>query len=409
MSPAEQPQGQEDPADDSYIVVLVARGGARLGPGERLQLNQLQTDAGLATVFLMTRFQEVGLPERLPQELIFEVHCPGTNLDDAVGRAANLATSLTPLISFAVNAFVDLPMATIAFEGSPGRTSRRYWQAKVDLGAELLAPRRPLQSDLLFALIRDVYTNPESKRLARAISQYHAALRNWTTAGQPLALVHLYPALEALSPATERAERQRLGLIDEQAHAIHRSVDVSRSNWREVLLGYVRRDVICQGDDTTYRTAYKASNGLEHGSMDMPLIRTASLEVTPKLFGYVRRGILDLLSIDTDVRERLAGMRIVDVTPFHHSILGVLTGDVAEPAKLGPEGEPYPWMDWETTVEDVTVRPDGRNRLQPSYTFTARIAPGVLFTARGSRVAVGLNDPAEFVDPGPQGAPVEDP
>jgi hypothetical protein len=272
LTSAEQqpPPVHDDLPDDTYIVVLVAKGGARLQPGEGLQLNQLHTDAGPASVVLSTRYQEVGLPERLPQELILAVHCPGTSLDDAVARAGTLATSLVPLISFAVNAIVDLPMAHIAYEGSPGRTSRRYWQSDVALGVEVFRPARLLQSDLLFPLLQDVFRNPESNRLARAISQYHAALRNWTTAGQPLALAHLYPALEALGPAVERAERRRLGLADDRAHALHRGMDVDQNNWRGVLLGWVRRDVVCEGDKHTYDTARKATDGLEHGALDMP-------------------------------------------------------------------------------------------------------------------------------------------
>ena len=44
MAPTEQ--APVDAVDNSYVVVLVAKGGARLQPGEGLQLNQLNTDAG---------------------------------------------------------------------------------------------------------------------------------------------------------------------------------------------------------------------------------------------------------------------------------------------------------------------------------------------------------------------------
>jgi hypothetical protein len=303
---AEESPVQEDPPDDSYIVVLLAKGGARLQPGQGLQLNQLHTDAGPARLVLSTRYQEVGRPERLPQELIFEVHCQGTDLDDAVRRAAVLATSLTSLISFTVNAFVDQPLPTMAWEGSPGRSSRRFWQAKVELGAEFPTPARLLRDDLLFPVLSDVFTHVEFKRLARAISHYHAALRSWTVAAQPLALVHLYPALEALGPATERAERQRLGLPDEHAHAVHRGVDVTESNWREVLLGWVRRDVICQSDAATYRTAYKADGERHSVAPAVERLRASTtwvagrprIEVAADLCGVTRpNGVERLASI----------------------------------------------------------------------------------------------------------------
>jgi hypothetical protein len=114
---------QQEDVDDNYIVVLVAKGGARLKPDEGIKITGFNTDAGPATVGLATRFQEIGLANRLPQDLIFEVRCPGTNLDDAVARGSTLATSLAPLISFAINAFVDVPQAHIAYEASPERSS----------------------------------------------------------------------------------------------------------------------------------------------------------------------------------------------------------------------------------------------------------------------------------------------
>jgi hypothetical protein len=48
----------------------------------------------------------------------------------------------------------------------------------------------------------------------------------------------------------------------------------------------------------------------------MPFIRTASTAVAPKLFSYVRKGILELFDLDPQVRGRLAAMRPVDITPF---------------------------------------------------------------------------------------------
>jgi hypothetical protein len=392
---------QQEDVDDNYIVVLVAKGGARLKPDEGIKITGFNTDAGPATVGLATRFQEIGLANRLPQDLIFEVRCPGTNLDDAVARGSTLATSLAPLISFAINAFVDVPQAHIAYEASPERSSRRFWQTDVQLGTHTLTPSQVVRSELLIPFLQAIFTSDEQQRLGVAISHYHAALRDWTTAGQPLALMHLYPALEALGGAVERAEQARLGLADKEAHALHRGVDVTKSNWREVLLGWVRRDVICKGDQPTYKAAYEASNGLEHGSLDMPSIRAVAQQVTPKLFGYVREGILDLLNLEADVRERLGKLRVLDVTPLHMTMKGVLTGDVADTDQLGFESDPYPRMDPQLTLDELTYQPDCRLTVSPRYTYTVRIAPGIQFTLSQTAVAIGLNEAAGFEATGP--------
>jgi hypothetical protein len=394
--PAQQPADQAAEPDDNYVVVLVAKGGARLKPDEGIKITGFNTDAGPATVGLATRFQEIGLANRLPQDLIFEVRCPGSNLDDAVARGSTLATSLAPLISFAINAFVDVPQAHLAYEASPGRSSRRFWQTDVQLGTHTLTPTQIVRSDLLIPFLEAIFTSSEQQRLGVAISHYHAALRDWTTAGQPLALMHLYPALEALGGAVERAERARLDLADKKAHAVHLGIDITKSNWREVLLGWVRRDVICKRDQPTYKAAYEASNGLEHGNLDMPSIRTVARQVTPQLFGYVRDGVLDLLNLKADVRERLGKLPLLDVTPFHAEMKGVLTGEVADPTQLGFEGDPYPRMDPQLTLDELTYLPDGRLTMSPRNTYTVRIAPGVQFTAMETGLAIGLNDPDKF-------------
>ena len=125
----------------------------------------------------------------------------------------------------------------------------------MQLGTHTFTPSRILRSDLLIPSFRRS-SRAEQKRLGVAISQYHAALRDWTTAGQPLALMHLYPALEALGGAVERAERARLGLADKEAHARHRGVDVDQIELERSPLGWVRRDVICKGGSADVQGGY---------------------------------------------------------------------------------------------------------------------------------------------------------
>jgi hypothetical protein len=128
----------------------------------------------------------------------------------------------------------------------------------------------------------------------------------------------------------------------------------------------------------------------------MPWILEAAPRVTRQLFDYVRQGVLDLLNLETDVQDRLAGMSLIDVTPFEPSITGVLSGNVEDPDQLGFDGDPYPRMDWTTTIDDLEALHDGRLTIKPRHTFTARIASGAQFEPWKINVAVGLNDPAEF-------------
>jgi hypothetical protein len=57
-----------------------------------------------------------------------------------------------------------------------------------------------------------IHRSPHHARLARAMSQYEAALRSWNTSGRVMALAHLYMAAEALAPVVETMQREARGI-----------------------------------------------------------------------------------------------------------------------------------------------------------------------------------------------------
>jgi hypothetical protein len=131
--------------------------------------------------------------------------------------------------------------------------------------------------------------------------------------------------------------------------------------------------------------------------MDMPTIRAQAERVTPKLFEYVRQGVLDILNLDGDARDGLAKMTLLDITPMHAVMKGVLGGDVGDVEQLGLGSDPYPRMDPEIKIEELISEPNGRLTVTPSLTYTVRTAPGVEFTPLMTAIAVGINDPSAFL------------
>lgn len=375
-----------------WLVVFLSAGGAQLLPGQRLLLQDLPADEGPVEVALATRYEDAGLTDLVPHELVLEVHVHAPDADAAVAAGGAVAGGLVAMVSLAVNAHVPPPEPHLAYESAPGLSRRRFWQRDLPLQTGLPVPGRMLTDTVLFPLLQAIFASSETQRLARAVSQYHVALRYWTTAGRPLALAHLYMALEALGPAAERAERARLGLADERAHAVHRGVDVTRSNWKEVLLGWVRRDVLCRGDKATYDAARKASDGLEHGSMGLSEYRAAAEQHGRALLDYVRGAVLDLLDLPASVRVELAAKRPLDVSPLWQEVRGELHGAVQDPAALGLGHAPYPYGAWRTTLDDVWRLPDGRLRAKPRINLTAELADGVQLTVTGIGTGVGLSD-----------------
>ena len=242
------------------------------------------------------------------------------------------------------------------------------------------------------------FTSAHANRVGRAVSHYQLALSYWSTRGQPLALAHLYMALEALAPAAERTRREQLGFSSRRNTRSTLGVDVTRNNWRNVLLGWVRRDVLCRGDKATYDAAREASDGFEHGFMPLPAYRAAATEVTPKLLGYVRAAILDVLDLPEQVREALLSKAPVDTSALWWQLRGDLTGEVADPTMLAePESPvPHPRMEWTISYERAERTPDHRLRLSPQHQMTVRTASGVQFTPTEHGVGMGLNDADAF-------------
>lgn len=250
-----------------------------------------------------------------------EVHLLAEGADAAIAAAGAVAEGVVALVSSAVNAFVSPPEPHLAYEVAPGLSRRRFWQREVELQRGVPRPRRQAKEALLFPLLGTFFRVPESDWLNRAVSQYHVALSQWTTRGRPLAMAHLYMALEALGPATERTERERLGLADKREHAAHRGVDLSLSNWEVVvLLGWVRRDVLCNGDRATYNAAKNAHNGFKHGFMPLPEYRAVVDEHMRALLDSVRVGLLGLLDLPDDIRGELAAKRPMDVSAVWQEI-----------------------------------------------------------------------------------------
>jgi hypothetical protein len=388
------PPTERGPGAKEWRVILLARGGAQVSSGKRLGLSGVPLDIGSADVVLSTRHVEMdGCDEPIPQELIYEVRLSVPDADTAVQVAGEVGSALSSMIAFGVNAYVPAPPPYLAYEAGPGLNRRQFWQRHVQLADGVPPPARLIDETTLFEMLQAMFSSSEAERIARAVSQYHVALSHWTTSAKPLALAHLYMALEALAPVVERRERRRLGLDTAREHAIHRKVDVSRNNWKEVLLGWVRRDVVCQGDRATYDAARNASDGFEHGSMPLPEFRAAAELHGRGLIDYVRGGILNELELlPRDLRDKLAEKRPLDVSPLWLEVRGELHGAVDDPDALGAGDSPFPFLDWRTTLKDVRRLDDGRLRMTPVNHLTAQLAPDVLFTPTQHSIRVGLSD-----------------
>ena len=111
----------------------------------------------------------------------------------------------------------------------------------------------------------------EGARITRGLHQYELALREWYIGGEWLALSHLYMAVETL---TKSVIRKTLADLDISEEELAQRLDVvtndpERPGWRKVLEERARRQLVFHGDTDTYATAKGASDGIEHGFMEI--------------------------------------------------------------------------------------------------------------------------------------------
>jgi hypothetical protein len=205
-------------------------------------------------------------------------------------------------------------------------------------------------------------------------------------------MAHLYMAVEALTSAIIRLECAERSL-DKPGLARLANIDPDdqgRPRWRPALDAWVRANIIFEGDETTYQSAKRASDGLEHGFLDLQEVHRKAVEASASTFQHVRSTILRLLGVDEYRESQLAKRPPRDVQSLRKLIRGhfiEVSGDLALP------GEEYPRLEWLSAIKDVTRQGD-RFNLTFEEKLTVGCAPGVSF--RGTAIEVrGRDEPGQ--------------
>jgi hypothetical protein len=160
--------------------------------------------------------------------------------------------------------------------------------------------------------------------LGRALAQYLLALDNWFIGGESMSLAHLFIAAETLTPAVIRAECDERGITKEDL-AREQNIDpATDEKWRQELHAAIRRERVFRADAETHRKAKEASDGLEHGFMELIEIHDRARAVAETTFSYVRECIIDLLKMNDDDRKKLMDKEPLDVQSHRRMMRGLL-------------------------------------------------------------------------------------
>jgi hypothetical protein len=403
----------EAPEQRTFVVVLRARSSARYKPeeGEEVLLS-MPGIAGKIRLRLRTRWVDEGFEAPTPRELWIEGRGPAQSLDAAVSAVSAAGRLLSTILAFCVNTSVGMPELHIAYDASDACTDREF--IEVFLADERGHPRegRLARPGELIRVFQNLVASPDQKRISRALQQYDLALRYWYFGGEWLALGHLYMAVEALTRAVIRHECARRGINEltlaqqegiatdagtgkcpscEQRGrwrsvikvwrrlAINCRTCLKRSRWKDELNTWGRETLIFQGDRDIYQAAKGASDGVEHGFMELSEVHRKAMIATEATFGYVRRAILRVLDISEAEFSELFVRVPRDVESLRRLIKGQFVGSGGNPA---PPDEEYPRLEWHSSVK--TLKREGeRFSLSFQERFTVRCASDYGFKGIG--------------------------
>jgi hypothetical protein len=376
-----------------YVVVVEAESSAHFRDEPiPLQVNHFPTAVGPVTITFRTRYSEEGLESPVPREMWIDVRGVSTApFDDAVTAYAQAGAAFLPLIALVANATVAGPDVKLAFDNSPGRDRREFFQSFVPEKRGQPVPARRVDVQLALALFEAFKRHPETVRLHRAAESYRGALIDWRPGREPMALAQLYWGVEAVTKPTLMSEMARAGADSADAFAAKLGIP------KRQLDPWIRRNVIFQGDAETYKKAKDASDGLEHGYLPFPQIHTLAADARDRTARYLREAILGLLDLHPTNRDRLISDPFDEplsewlARHLRGSLLGK-TDDVAAP------DQEYPLFMWTSSLKEFRRNDDDTFTYLPEETFVERLSEHVRFERRSFEVrgaSVGARVPPE--------------
>jgi hypothetical protein len=328
---------------------------ARLKESSGWQINGLQTPTGSSIVVrLASEYLDVGQPIKLPGRLVADVHGTADSLSEALTQFSQVLALIAPAVSLAVNGHVPEFEYQLAYDDTPEDDLHEFRQWFRPGPGPLARPGQQLiDPDLCQGVLSAVLESPEGARAYRACVQYQEALGAWTAGMELRAVMHLWMAVEALTKAFLRLERDRQKVDDDglcKAWAIE----------KKQLDSEVRRRLIFHGDSDCYRTTHATSDGLEHMFEDFPKLQKSALKCRKCASEHVRLAVFELVGIAPEHLTKL-------LAPPHNEPVTLVSLDRSVVAELSGKGgtlarhdRDHPVLEnWNPKIVGVSTKGEG--------------------------------------------------
>ena len=369
-----------------YVAVLAAESDVRFRDEPvPFRADDFPTAVGRVDLIFRTRYADEGFAAAVPREMWIDARGDIDNdvpLIDVVSAYTQAAANLLPTLALSANAWIGDVEPKIAYEATPGSTSREYFQNFLRETRGTLPPtRRIIDVPATVSLLRALQSHSARDRIARASAQYALALGHWLPGHETMAMAHLFIGMEALTLVARDRELARQGITAEQLATAWGIALVD--NWMGRLDAEVRRRILFQGDSVTARTAREARNGFTHSFLDFKIVRELAEDVAETTAHFLRHAILDLSGMDSGARDVLLATPFDK--PLHSYLRKYLWGSLdGEGEELAAPDQEYPILEWRSAMKSFATHPDepDRFRAQPNDTFTLRAAVGIGFKPR---------------------------
>lgn len=284
------------------------------------------------------------------------------------------------IISFCANGYAGDCRFHLAYDATPSRSEREFFEQFVEDERDVPRPSRKIKPYLVVGVINALAVNPHTSRLRRAIVQYSLALKYWSRGDEILAVAHLYMGMESLVPIVLRTEQDRLSLGSKEELAAHLGIAIKE------LDGTIRRKCLFRDDTESYKAAKSASDGVEHGFLDFDEVRPLALTVRDRVAGYLRQGIIELLNVPDEIKRELIAKpyeKPIGTEGYIRYLRGHL---LANHNDLAAKGQEYPFVDWKFSVKSFSLGEKGELNITFSESMTPQIGREVSFRPKSVEV-----------------------
>jgi hypothetical protein len=184
--------------------------------------------------------------------------------------------------------------------------------------------------------------------------------------------------IEALAQVALRSELCKQMCKDEEL-ADKWGIARAGAKWRSLLLAECRKRVLFQGDIDCYKKAKSASDGLEHGFMDLGEIHGYASSVRQSTARYLRSAIIELSDVNDAAKEVLQSAKYLsplESWQFTKNLRGWL---IADHDQLAAPDQLYPRIAWESSYRYVRLNEHGEVDVGFDENLRVIAGPGVGF------------------------------